>query len=248
MTNKKNERQRSVSLNEQQKFDAHKFVRIKKREEEFIPIPEVVSIEIDQGKMYVDSRLLHQRLGVVTRHQEWMRRRIAEYGFIDGIDFERVLYSDNFGGSNLSNRKRGGDRRSICYMLSSSMAKELAIVENNEIGRKVRRYLIDLEERFHVGFMLPKIQVIYTLFEGGYYFDYIALLESCELSTKKGNLRKRIRKNPHEFIKDQSGKILITEDFGKTVASNAATSKLNRRAKLRRISFESQKALEGGVL
>ena len=48
---------------------------------------------------------------------------------------------------------RGGKREGagnpnfvlIDYLLSVNMAKELALVENNEIGRKIRRYLIELE-------------------------------------------------------------------------------------------------------
>ncbi|WP_199885215.1 antA/AntB antirepressor family protein [Pseudomonas bohemica] len=43
--------------------------------------------------------------------------------------------------------QRGGDRRSIDYLLTLDMAKELAMIENSEIGRQVRRYFIEREKQ-----------------------------------------------------------------------------------------------------
>ncbi|MFH1565197.1 MAG: antA/AntB antirepressor family protein [bacterium] len=51
---------------------------------------------------------------------------------------------------NLANQKskRGGDVRSIEYVLTIDMAKEVAMLENNELGKKVRKYFIRTEEQF----------------------------------------------------------------------------------------------------
>ena len=89
-----------------------------------------------------NARDLHAALQVETRFNDWMARRIEDYGFVDGLDFQTIDYS------NLSNQKkgRGGDRRSIDYHLTMDMAKELAMIENNEIGRAVRRYFIQAEK------------------------------------------------------------------------------------------------------
>lgn len=89
-----------------------------------------------------NARDLHAALQVETRFNDWMARRIEDYGFVDGLDFQTIDYS------NLSNQKkgRGGDRRSIDYHLTLDMAKELAMIENNEIGRAVRRYFIQAEK------------------------------------------------------------------------------------------------------
>lgn len=89
-----------------------------------------------------NARDLHAALQVDTRFNDWMARRIEDYGFVDGLDFQTIDYS------NLSNQKkgRGGDRRSIDYHLTLDMAKELAMIENNEIGRAVRRYFIQAEK------------------------------------------------------------------------------------------------------
>ncbi|KIU73104.1 anti-repressor protein, partial [Bacillus thuringiensis Sbt003] len=43
--------------------------------------------------------------------------------------------------------KSNGGLPKIEYVLTLNMAKELAMVENNKQGRKVRRYFIEVEER-----------------------------------------------------------------------------------------------------
>lgn len=89
-----------------------------------------------------NARDLHAALQVGRDFSNWIKGRIDEYGFIEGVDF---LVIDS---PNPANQKkgRGGDRRSIGYHLTLDMAKELAMIENNEIGRAVRRYFIQAEK------------------------------------------------------------------------------------------------------
>lgn len=101
-----------------------------------------------------NARDLHAALQVATRFDDWIRRRISEYGFIENADFLAFDSSNlrnqkrNIDSPNPANQKkgRGGDRRSIDYHLTMDMAKELAMIENNEIGRAVRRYFIQAEK------------------------------------------------------------------------------------------------------
>ena len=81
---------------------------------------------------------LHSFLDVQTRFNDWMARRIDQYGFVDGEDYYSVL----------SNRSDGlpGKQRTD-YHLTLDMAKELAMVENNDQGRQVRRYFNAMERQ-----------------------------------------------------------------------------------------------------
>lgn len=79
-------------------------------------------------------------LGVRSRFNDWIMRRIEEYGFVSGADFKLVTQEKVTKG-------RGGDRRSKQYDISVDMAKELAMVERTEAGRRIRRYFIDCEKQ-----------------------------------------------------------------------------------------------------
>lgn len=90
----------------------------------------------------VSGTSLHKALGVETRMTDWIKRRISEYGFKEGTDYNIV---ENLRSSNLSSSK---SRQQISheYLVTLNMAKELAMVERNEQGRAVRRYFIQCEE------------------------------------------------------------------------------------------------------
>ncbi len=85
--------------------------------------------------MVVDARELHQRLGVAAHFRNWIARRLKEYDFQADSDFRPIL------GESLKGRP------SKEYHLSLDTAKEMAMVEKNEMGRKIRRYFIDCEQR-----------------------------------------------------------------------------------------------------
>lgn len=98
---------------------------------------EIVEIK---GVQVVESKLLHKSLSVASYHSDWIRRRIDNYQFEEGKDY----FIDN---SKKSNQKgRGGDRRSKTYLLTLDMAKELCMLENNDIGKKARRYFLQAEK------------------------------------------------------------------------------------------------------
>ena len=68
---------------------------------------------------------------------DWIKGRVEKYGFVEGEDYlvQKIL-----------NNPAGG-RPTLDYHLTIETAKELAMVENNERGRQVRRYFIDCERR-----------------------------------------------------------------------------------------------------
>ncbi len=91
----------------------------------------------------VNGRELHDFLEIGRDYSNWMKDRIAEYDFIEGLDFIVVetLRSPN-SASTKARRQRVKE-----YFLSLGMAKELSMVERNEQGRLARRYFIDCERR-----------------------------------------------------------------------------------------------------
>ena len=74
----------------------------------------------------IDARSLHGWLNITDQFGQWMRRRIAEYGFADGEDFSPLMV-----------KTKGRPRKD--YLLTIDMAKELAMVERTDVGRETRR-------------------------------------------------------------------------------------------------------------
>lgn len=126
----------------------------------------------DSQQLLCNARDLHAFLEVGRDFSTWIKDRIEQYGFIETEDYIAVqnLSSPNSGSSktvvfdspNLENQTssdfapqnggaknrdtRGGHNR-VEYHLTIGMAKELAMIENNAMGRRVRRYFIQRERQ-----------------------------------------------------------------------------------------------------
>ena len=98
---------------------------------ELIPI-----YENENAERIVDARELHSFLKVGKDFSNWMKDRIVKYGFIKGFDFSPIL------------AKSTGGRPATEYHLTVNCAKEIAMVENNRLGKQIRKYFIEVENRF----------------------------------------------------------------------------------------------------
>lgn len=91
----------------------------------------------------VRGRKLHSFLAVGRDFTTWIKARITQYGFVEGVDY--VIVED------LTSPKRGSSksrqRIEHDYILSLNMGKELSMVERNAQGKMARQYFIDCEER-----------------------------------------------------------------------------------------------------
>lgn len=85
-----------------------------------------------------DARELHACLQVGRVFGAWIAGRIKEYGFTENVDY--VVFSE-------TGKNPQGGRPTREYHLTLDMAKELAMVENNDRGRATRRYFIEVEKR-----------------------------------------------------------------------------------------------------
>ena len=86
----------------------------------------------------VSARELHSFLESRQDFSTWIKNRIERYEFVenkDYISFHRKM-----------ERVVGGTVR-IEYFVSVGMAKELAMVENNDKGSQARKYFIECEKR-----------------------------------------------------------------------------------------------------
>lgn len=92
-------------------------------------------LENDQGEKFVNARDLHKQLLIGKVFGAWIKERINSYGFIEEEDFIPFLEKSNFG------------RPKTEYLLTLDVAKELAMVQNNEMGRAIRKYFIEVEKQ-----------------------------------------------------------------------------------------------------
>ncbi|WP_170065169.1 antA/AntB antirepressor family protein [Methylovulum psychrotolerans] len=74
----------------------------------------------------VDARALHRFLGVKQDFLVWVKNRMAEYGFIEGLDFLPPQMGE---------QENAGLQTTIDYHLSLDMANVLAMVEKSDQGR-----------------------------------------------------------------------------------------------------------------
>ena len=88
----------------------------------------------------VSARELHTFLESKQDFPTWIKNRIEKYEFVENQDFIS-LYKKMA-------REIDGTVR-IEYFVSIDMAKQLAMVENNEKGMQVRNYFIEREKKLN---------------------------------------------------------------------------------------------------
>ena len=82
-----------------------------------------------------DARNLHTFMQVKRDFSNWIKGRIRKFGFEVDVDYLVAKSGENLNG-----------RPTVDYHLTLDMAKELSMVENNEMGRQARRYFIECEK------------------------------------------------------------------------------------------------------
>lgn len=82
----------------------------------------------------VNARALWEFVESKQEFAHWIKGRIEKYGFVEGEDFTVEKFIN-------------GRATVIDYHLTIETGKEVAMVENNDKGRQVRRYFIECERR-----------------------------------------------------------------------------------------------------
>lgn len=99
----------------------------------------LIKIEVKEGQQLVSGRELHKFLEIGTRFDTWFNRMV-EYGFVANTDFTPMLKIEQ----DPITKK---DREVLeDYLMTISMAKELAMIQRSEKGKQARLYFIKCEE------------------------------------------------------------------------------------------------------
>ena len=83
----------------------------------------------------INGRELYEFIGVTTAYKDWFPRNAERAGLTEGIDFCSFL-SESTGG-----------RPATYHKLTVEAAKEITMIQNNDLGKIVRRYLIWAEKK-----------------------------------------------------------------------------------------------------
>lgn len=94
-----------------------------------------------------NARSLWEFIESKQEFANWIKGRIEKYGLVDGEDFTVDKFIN-------------GRATVIDYHLTIETAKELAMVENNEKGRQVRRYFIECEKHAKEARQIDPMQVL----------------------------------------------------------------------------------------
>lgn len=99
----------------------------------------------------VSAKALYAWLGSRQEFAHWIEARIAQFGFVQGVDFTPADFGER---ENQSLRRLPRDTD---YRLTLDMAKELSMVECNEKGRQARQYFIAGERRLKANVPDPEV-------------------------------------------------------------------------------------------
>lgn len=176
-------------------------MELKKVEKGMIPI-----YENELKERLINARELFYALrgeDTKTKFSDWISDRIKKYRFEENIDFI---------GFSLKNEKPNGGRPTKDFYLLMDTAKEVCMIENNDNGRKIRRYFIEVEKRYR--------QIINNPTN---IFDFMRLaLNEIEKNEKEINKVKELALNNQSEIEKLKSKIDIKIQNNYCLASDIA--------------------------
>lgn len=89
------------------------------------------------GEQVVYGTELHSTLKSKSDFSTWIKRRLSECDAMENIDFTR-----------LPKKVEANNATMIEYIIKLDTAKEMAMLERNDIGKKVRKHFIEIEKKY----------------------------------------------------------------------------------------------------
>ncbi|HDZ5578215.1 TPA: phage antirepressor KilAC domain-containing protein [Staphylococcus aureus] len=96
--------------------------------------------EKENGEIAISGRELHQALEVKTRYNDWFERMI-NYGFEENIDYTALTQKRVTPQGNAINY--------LDHALTLDTAKEIAMIQRSEPGKRARQYFIQVEKAWN---------------------------------------------------------------------------------------------------
>lgn len=102
---------------------------------------ELIKIETNNNKQVISGRELYQFLEIGTRYNDWIKRLIDRYNFIENEDFITITQKRVTAQNNKIEFEN--------HLMIMSMAKEISMIVNTDKGREARKYFIKCEEAWN---------------------------------------------------------------------------------------------------
>lgn len=115
-------------------------------ENELVPV-----YETDNGEKVVYGSELHEVLSVRTPYKDWSSRRLEDVDAIENEDFEAAQICAPSGQTKKD------------HIIKLDTAKEMAMLERSEMGKRVRRYFIQIEKKYKENSLeglLPELKAV----------------------------------------------------------------------------------------
>lgn len=182
---------------------------LKMIENELVPV-----YTTDTGGKVVYGTEIYEVLKVKSKFADWVKNRLNDCEAVENEDYETFSKILENGG------------RTIEYIIKLDTAKEMAMLERNEIGKKVRKYFISVEKKYSQNIntqeLSPELQMFNRLFQS---------LASQELKQKEQE--KKLKE-----LEEQSQKALgQVESIREVLAINSKTWREETDKILKRIAW-----------
>lgn len=160
ITNRNNSKPRKEKVYESGSFKDGKFTEDELKQyglsdDEIATILEyqaLLPILQEENENWISAKLLHNKLKVSRDFTTWIKKQIEEMELLESVDYKLETLSKG------NQTHKGGDRRSVDYLIQVSTAKEIAMVagskggntskELKEMSKLVRKYFIVIEKAF----------------------------------------------------------------------------------------------------
>lgn len=123
-------------------------------ENELVPV-----YETDKGVKVVNGRDLHRALESKQDFSTWVKKRLSECDAVENKDFDRF-----------HKKMEANNATMIDYIIKLDTAKEMAMLERNDKGKQVRKYFIQVEEKYkqtaiNINQLSPELQMFNQIFQ-----------------------------------------------------------------------------------